>query len=508
MHLRKLLAVALCFALLVAATPNAAAYKGHQLSRNDIVDFTLIDQQGENFTFSTLDGDVTVVSFIFTSCPDVCPVITQSLRMVQEGLSASDAERVEFVSISVDPDRDTPEALTSYTELHGVDWPHLTGDKEVLADVYRNFGILVEQEVIDAHIGVNQEPTVTHVDPSTGNASELMFQPTGWDMTQAMAYGANWSINATDGQYGHYVTAIEGVESPADYSWWWSILLHNETSGEWEESPVGIDSIDALEHSQLAWAASNANTSLLAAPQSDDATMQVLFPDNTTATHTIEDMTAWHLSMGAFTGADLNTTISESQYGHYMESIDDVAAPTDSSWWWSLFAWNMTSSSWESSQVGMDDLIEPMYIAWAPNSTNISEIPPPGATLREEIEAGVCNDHGWEMGSGEGKHCMCDEGYEWAEGDRLSCVASGDTVIDYSVGHSTITYILDGMSPVVAWTGDSWRSDDFRADVEATLDGQTDPSDGEGMPGLTFGIALSAFGLAAVAIATRKEHNA
>jgi hypothetical protein len=55
--------------------------------------------------------------------------------------------------------------------------------------------------------------------------------------------------------------------------------------------------------------------------------MQVLFPDNTTATHTIEDMTAWHLSMGAFTGAGLNTTISESQYGHYMESIDDVAAP-------------------------------------------------------------------------------------------------------------------------------------------------------------------------------------
>ena len=107
-----------------------------------------------------------------------------------------------------------------------------------------------------------------------------------------MAYGANWSINATESQYGHNVTAIEGVESPSDYSWWWSILLHNETSGEWEESSVGIDSIDALEHSQLAWAASNANTSLLAAPQGDDATMQVLFPDNTTANHTIEDMTA------------------------------------------------------------------------------------------------------------------------------------------------------------------------------------------------------------------------
>ena len=103
---------------------------------------------------------------------------------------------------------------------------------------------------------------------------------------------------------------------------------------------------------------------------------------------------------------------------------------------------------------------------------------------------------------------MCDEGYEWAEDDRLSCVASADTVIDYSVGHSTITYILDGMSPTVAWTGDSWQADDFRADVEATLDGQTDPSDSKGMPGLTFGIALSAFGIAAVTIAMRKEHNA
>ena len=126
----------------------------------------------------------------------------------------------------------------------------------------------------------------------------------------------------------------------------------------------------------------------------------------------------------------------------------------------------MTSSMWESSQVGMDDLIQPMYIAWAPNSTNASDIPPPGATLREEVEAGVCNDHGWEMGSGEGKHCMCDEGYEWAEGDRLSCVASADTVIDYSVGHSTITYILDeDKKPRVSWLSDKWLPEDFVEDI-------------------------------------------
>ena len=188
-----------------------------------------------------------------------------------------------------------------------------------------------------------------------------------------------------------------------------------------------------------------------------------------------------------------------------MESIDDVAAPSDYSWWWSLSTWNATSSAWESSQVGMDSLVEPTYIAWAPNSTNLSEIPPPGATLRAEAEPGVCNDHGWEMGSGASKHCMCDEGYEWAEGDRLSCVASADTVIDYSVGHSTITYILEGMSPKVAWTGDSWQVEDFLMDVEAAVDALNPPSESEAMPALTFGVAMTALGLAAVAVGPRRE---
>tara|TARA_B100001564_G_scaffold83936_1_gene67749 strand:- start:4192 stop:5715 length:1524 start_codon:yes stop_codon:yes gene_type:complete len=501
---KRVFALAVCLALLVAATPTSTAYKGHQLSRNDVVDFTLTDQNGENFTFSMLDTDVTVVSFIFTSCPDVCPVITQSLRLVQEGLSTADAERVGFVSISVDPDRDTPEALTAYTERHGVSWPHLTGDKDVLADVYGNFGILVDQAVIDAHIEVNDDPTVTYVDTS-GNSTELMFSPTGWELHQAMAYDAEWDINATDSQYGHYITSIEGIEAPSDYSWYWSLLIHNESSMAWEEASVGIDSIDALEHNQLVWAASNANTSLLNAPADENASMQILFPDNTTANHSIGGMNGWHLSMGAFAGAEINTSMPASQFGHFMESINDVAAPADYSWWWRLSTWNTTSEAWDAAEVGMDSIVEPTYIAWSPNSTNLSDIPPPGATLREEVEAGVCNDHGWEMGSGASKHCMCDEGYEWAEDDRLSCVSTDPTAIDYSVGHSTITYILEGMTPTVAWTGDSWRAEDFLVDVEGALGTSSDPSSPAGLPGMTTALTLSALGLAAVAVAPRRD---
>jgi len=507
MMLRRTLTFAICLALLVAATPTASAYKGFQLSRNDVLDFTLTDQNGENFTFSTLDKQVTVVSFIFTACPDVCPVITQSLRLVQEGLSPSDAENVGFVSISVDPDRDTPEALTAYTERHGVAWPHLTGDKDVLADIYRNFGVLVDQEVIDAHIEFNDDPTVTYVDTS-GNSTELMFALSGWGMHQSIAYYAGWEINATESQYGHYITSIEGVEAPEDGSWYWSLLVHNESSMAWEESSVGIDSIDALEHNQLVWAASNANTSLLNAPDEEHPTMQILFPDNTTANWTMDYVTAWQLSLGAFGGAGINASIGFKEGpGYEMESIDGVAGPANDSWSWNLASWNTTTGVWESWPEYMDSLVNPPYIAWAPNSTNLSDIPPPGATLREETAAGACNDYGWEMGSGASKHCMCDEGYEWAENDRLSCVSSDSTVIDYSVGHSTITYILDGMSPIVAWTGDSWRAEDFLLDVEIALGGEPGPEGTDGLPGLTFGIAMSALGLAAVAVTPRREHD-
>jgi protein SCO1/2 len=143
MDRKSTIAVFMALFLFLATVPTTSAYTGHQLSRAEVLDFTLTDQNNENFTFSQSIADVHVVAFIFTECPDVCPVITQSLKLVQDGLSDTDAQEVEFISISVDPRRDTPERLATFTELHGVDWPHLTGDAEVLAEVYNTFGIIV-----------------------------------------------------------------------------------------------------------------------------------------------------------------------------------------------------------------------------------------------------------------------------------------------------------------------------------------------------------------------------
>jgi len=94
-----------------------------------IPDFTLIDQNGEPFTRRNLEGRITVVNFVFTHCPFVCPTLMEKMA----GLSiALKDEPVRFLSISVDPARDTPEALRAFAKLHSADkesWTLVTGDE-------------------------------------------------------------------------------------------------------------------------------------------------------------------------------------------------------------------------------------------------------------------------------------------------------------------------------------------------------------------------------------------
>jgi len=94
-----------------------------------IPEFSLIDQNGDAFSREKLRGNITIVNFVFTHCPFVCPTLME--KMV--GLSvALKNEPVQFLSISVDPAHDTPEVLREFAKLHGADkpnWTLLTGEK-------------------------------------------------------------------------------------------------------------------------------------------------------------------------------------------------------------------------------------------------------------------------------------------------------------------------------------------------------------------------------------------
>jgi len=99
--------------------------------------WSLVDQDATPYGRDRLEGHVTVVNFIFTLCPTVCPVLTARMRDVQKATEA-DGAGIRLLSISVDPGTDTPEVLTAYASKFGRDparWDFLTGPYEAVEKV-------------------------------------------------------------------------------------------------------------------------------------------------------------------------------------------------------------------------------------------------------------------------------------------------------------------------------------------------------------------------------------
>ena len=105
-----------------------------QTSRNYFTDLPLLNQEGRRVRFysDVLKDKVVLISFIYTSCKDACPVIMHRLSQVKNQLGEAFGKQVFFVSMSVDPVRDTPQALTKYARQHHAEhpgWMFLTGEK-------------------------------------------------------------------------------------------------------------------------------------------------------------------------------------------------------------------------------------------------------------------------------------------------------------------------------------------------------------------------------------------
>ena len=376
------LAVAVVTLLCVSTLPTSSAggdgvhWNGYDLDRAPIPNRVLIDQDGNNYSLHKGSADVMVVAFIFTTCVDVCPVITSNLKSAESQLEDVD---YQFISITVDPATDTPEVLKEYVDDFGATWPHLTGDISDMQEVWDDFQISVNTTEIETHDHEHddEEHTMSHDDIATvtlvmpdGNNSQYDVEPTGWDQLTAAAYQNNWTINASESQWGHYIIGINGDDSPSDSSWWWELHSWNESSNSWEQSSLGIDSIDAGE---LALAPNSTDDSLIPIPNLEDDSFIVVQSNGTNDTSVLTQINAWHMSLAALDSFDAPS----SEYGHYMSSINNVSAPEDFSWWWQLHYWNVTSESWEESMLGMDSLNNQMHIAWAPNSTMDSMIPAP-----------------------------------------------------------------------------------------------------------------------------------
>jgi protein SCO1/2 len=119
---------------------------GTELGATDAPDFTLTDGvSGRVVTLSAQRGQVVALTFLYTNCPDVCPLTASHFRAAQVELQA-DATRVTFIAVSVDPDRDTPKAVQEFSAAHALsaNWYYLVGGQAQLSPVWAAYGIGVQ----------------------------------------------------------------------------------------------------------------------------------------------------------------------------------------------------------------------------------------------------------------------------------------------------------------------------------------------------------------------------
>lgn len=109
-------------------------------------DYQLIDSDSNNVVFPKLvEEQIGVVGYIFTNCPDICPLTTNNMRLIQEKLIKENIDGVQFVSISFDPEVDKPSVLRDFTKVHGLNlsnWDFLTGEKNTIEDLLKKVGVI------------------------------------------------------------------------------------------------------------------------------------------------------------------------------------------------------------------------------------------------------------------------------------------------------------------------------------------------------------------------------
>jgi protein SCO1/2 len=137
--------IALAMVGWLAPMLNSAAGEGNDLPKiGPAPVFTLTTQEGTRLSLKELHGKVVVVTFIYASCADTCPLLTAKLAGLQVRLGADFGANVFFASITVDPKRDTPEVLKRYAQAHGANlagWAFLTGTAAEIRQVARQYGI-------------------------------------------------------------------------------------------------------------------------------------------------------------------------------------------------------------------------------------------------------------------------------------------------------------------------------------------------------------------------------
>lgn len=173
--MRRLIAV-LILAALAAGCGNDATWRTKDIGGlMPELRFTLTSEQGDTVTEEKYTGAVNLLFFGYTNCPDVCPITLGRLRGVMDRLPPEVAERTQVLFVSVDPKRDGPESLRTYTSSFGESFIGLTGSTEQLDAVTKRYRTTYGYGEPDenGNYAVSHGSAVYAFDPS-GNARLLI----------------------------------------------------------------------------------------------------------------------------------------------------------------------------------------------------------------------------------------------------------------------------------------------------------------------------------------------
>ena len=139
--------LALCAALLLAAcSPDGPKFKASDVTGASFGrEFTLTDQNGKTRTLADFRGKAVVVFFGYTQCPDACPTTMSALSETMKQLG-SEADRVQVLFITVDPDRDTQALLAEYVPAFDKRFLGLRGDAAATERVAKEFKVIYQKQ--------------------------------------------------------------------------------------------------------------------------------------------------------------------------------------------------------------------------------------------------------------------------------------------------------------------------------------------------------------------------
>ena len=132
---------------LAAVMLPAAAFASTPWGEDYFPNVPLTTHEGESVRFfdDLIEGKVVAINFIYTTCPDTCPLETAQLVKVQKLLGERLGRDVFFYSITIDPTTDTPQALNEYRDRFGARWTFLTGDNDDIILLRRTLGLYIEE---------------------------------------------------------------------------------------------------------------------------------------------------------------------------------------------------------------------------------------------------------------------------------------------------------------------------------------------------------------------------